>query len=84
MFPIIHLWIEKYSVFKKICAYRKMQTSHLLDSMLNMVFISLQVNDKYKGIVIFNFLHSSLSSQWVLDNLEMIHPEKAIFITNLL
>ncbi len=39
-----------------------------------LVLVSLDVNNKNQGVIVFNFLHSRFSCQWVFDDVMGIHP----------
>jgi hypothetical protein len=39
-----------------------------LYNFFNLVLVSAEVDNEYKGIVILNLLHGGLSSQWMLDD----------------
>jgi hypothetical protein len=49
-----------------------LDTVHGLNGRLDLALVGADINDKYKGVVIFNLLHSRLGREGELQDLEVI------------
>lgn len=50
----------------------------LLDSVLDLMFVCLDVHDKHKGVVVLNLFHGGLCCQGELDDGIVIQPTKKL------
>lgn len=48
----------------------------LLDSVLDLMFVCLDVHNKHKGVVVLNFFHGGLCCQGELDDGIVIQPTR--------
>jgi hypothetical protein len=49
-----------------------MDVVHLLNSCLDLLLVSLEVNDEDEGVVVFNLLHRRFSCEGVLQDLVLV------------